>query len=130
MIRMLFILKTIDLYAFCALLLLTSLLRWCSMATVTVSVPDGLKDEMGKADWINWSSVARKAFVETLRDVKELELKKKVREISEIAEDDDREIKEEIVKDVMRSADKAMEDFKSGKLKGMTLKELKELMAL
>jgi len=93
------------------------------MATVTVSVPDGLKDKMGRADWINWSSVARKAFVETLRDVKELELKKKVREISEIDDDDTREIKEGIVRDVIRSVEKTAKELKSGKRKAMTLEE-------
>lgn len=100
------------------------------MATVTVSVPDGLKDEMGRADWINWSSVARKAFVETLRDVKELELKKKVREISEIDDNDDREVKEEIVKDVIKSVEKTVKELKSGKRKAMTLDELDKLMGL
>lgn len=93
------------------------------MATVTVSVPDKLKDEMGRADWINWSSVARRAFVETLKDVKELEMRKKVREISEIAEDDDREVKEEIVRDVIKSVEKTAKELKSGKKKAMTLEE-------
>lgn len=100
------------------------------MGTVTVSVPDELKDEMGKADWINWSSVARKAFVETLKDVKELEMRKKVREISEIAEDDDREIREEVAKRIIKSADKAMKELKSGKRKAMTMEELERLMGL
>ncbi len=93
------------------------------MATVTVSVPDGLKGEMEKADWINWSSVARKAFVETLRDVKELELKKKVREISEIDDNDTREVKEDVAKRIIKSADKITKELKSGKRKAMTLEE-------
>ena len=42
------------------------------MRTITLSVPDTLKSRMDKTDWINWSSVARRAFAETLIDVKEL----------------------------------------------------------
>src|SRR3989344_5016043 len=93
------------------------------MGTITLSVPDELKDKMDKTDFINWSSVARKAFGEALKDVKMLELLRKVREISEISEDDVREVKESIVKEVIESANKVSKDLKSGKIKPKTLKE-------
>tara|TARA_Y100000294_G_scaffold144659_1_gene139683 strand:+ start:563 stop:868 length:306 start_codon:yes stop_codon:yes gene_type:complete len=93
------------------------------MGTITLSVPDKLKDEMSKTDWVNWSSVARHAFSETLKDVEELQLKKKIREISEISEDDTREVKESIVKEVVASVEKASKELKSGKRKPMTLDE-------
>ena len=48
------------------------------MGTITLSVPDKLKERMSKTDWINWSSVARRAFSEVLEDLKELESKKKL----------------------------------------------------
>ena len=51
------------------------------MGTITLSVPDELKEKMAKTDWINWSSVAREAFVklellERLESKEEKELAK------------------------------------------------------
>ena len=94
------------------------------MAAITLSVPDDLKKSMDSVDWINWSSVARKAFIEKLSDVKELETKKKVAEISEIADDDKRVVKAEVARKVIRSLDKTAKEYKEGKIKPMTLKEL------
>ena len=42
------------------------------MATITLSVPDKLKDKMDKVEIINWSSVARQAFKEQLEDIEQL----------------------------------------------------------
>ncbi len=93
------------------------------MGTITLSVPDKLKVEMDKTDFINWSSVARRAFAETLEDVKELELKKKIRVISEIDENDEREVKEEVVKEVIKSVEKTAKDLRSGKIKPKNIEE-------
>ena len=93
------------------------------MGTITLSVPDELKEDMSKTDWVNWSSVARHAFSETLKDVKELQLKKKIREISEISEDDTREVKPSVVKEVVKSIEKTAKELKSGKRKPITLEE-------
>jgi len=98
------------------------------MGTITLSVPDKLKSKMSKTDWINWSSVARHAFSETLKDIHKLELIKKVREISEIAEDDNREVKESVFKEFVDSVEKTSKELKSGKIKPMTLDELDKLM--
>ena len=93
------------------------------MGAITLSVPDELKDKMSKTDWINWSSVARHAFSETLGDLEELQLKKKVREISEISEDDTREVKESVVKEVVKSVEKTAEELRSGKRKPTSIEE-------
>jgi hypothetical protein len=93
------------------------------MGTITLSVPDELKFKMDKTDFINWSSVARKAFAETLKDVVKLELLKKIREISEISEDDSREVKGTIIKELVSDVEKVSKDLKSGKLKPKSLKE-------
>ena len=93
------------------------------MGTITLSVPDKLKEEMDKTDWVNWSSIARRAFFEALKDIKELELKKKIREISEIGEEDTREVKESVVKEVIASVEKTSGELKSGKIKPMALEE-------
>ena len=37
------------------------------MATVTLTVSDDIKSELKKFSWINWSEVAREAFLEKLR---------------------------------------------------------------
>ena len=96
------------------------------MGTITLSVPDELKSEMDRTDFINWSSVARKAFLEALKDIKKLELLKKLREISEISEDDKREIKDSLVKEVVDSVEKVSKDIKSGKIKPKSLKEFND----
>lgn len=84
---------------------------------MTLSVPDKLKQQMEKTDFINWSSVARRAFAETLNDIKTLELLKKIKEISEIP-NDIKEVKDSVVKEVIDSIEKI-----SNKLKPKTLEE-------
>ena len=93
------------------------------MGAITLSVPNKLKSEMDKTDWINWSSVARHAFVETLKDVKELQLKKKIHEISEISEDDNREVKESVAKEAVESIGQTAKELKSGNRKPISLDE-------
>ena len=100
------------------------------MATITLSVPDKLKKEMSKTDWINWSSVARHAFLEALKDIKELQLKKKIREISGISEEDIRDVKPSVVKEVVRSIEETSKKLKSGKIKHMNSNDLDKLMGL
>ena len=88
-----------------------------------VKVPEKLKERMSKISGIDWSSVAVKAISERLEDIEELELKRKVAEISEIAEDDDREVKASLAKEVVRSTEEVLKELKSGKRKSMTLEE-------
>jgi DNA-binding transcriptional ArsR family regulator len=96
------------------------------MGTITLSLPDELKFKMDETDFINWSSIARRAFAETLKDVARLELLRKIREISEISEDDSREIRESIVKELASDVEKVSKDLKSGKLKPKSLKEFND----
>jgi len=92
------------------------------MGTITLSVPDELKERMSKIDWVNWSSIARHAFSNTLSDVEELEIKRKVLAIGGIPEDDNREVREEYVEELKR--------IDKGPHIPMTLKELDELLGL
>ena len=96
------------------------------MAAITLSVPEVLKREMDTVDYINWSSVARSAFIERLKDVKELETIKKVREISEIAEGDNRELRDKLVQEVIRSTEDSIRKVKAGKVKPLSVEELGE----
>ena len=97
------------------------------MGTITLSVPDELKEKMSRTDWINWSSVARHAFSDALKDMEELQLRRKVRELSEIADDDRREVKESVFKEFVKSVEKTSEELKSGKRKAMSIEEFNEL---
>jgi len=93
------------------------------MAEIVVEVPDELKNRISHVDWVNWSSVARKAFSDKLKFIEEVELIEDAAEISEISPDDNREVKESLIKDVVNSIDKTSEDLKSGKVKPMTSDE-------
>jgi len=93
------------------------------MADLVVKVPEKLKEKMSKIGWVNWSSVAIKAISERLEDIEELELKRKVTEISEIPSDDDREVKASMAKAVAKSTEEVLKALKSGKRKPMTLEE-------
>ncbi|HLD85190.1 MAG TPA: hypothetical protein VI968_01405 [archaeon] len=39
------------------------------MGTLSVSVPDELKEKMTRMEEVNWSAVARKAFEEKIKDI-------------------------------------------------------------
>ena len=93
------------------------------MAELVVKVPEKLKEKMSKIDWVNWSSVAIKAISERLEDIEELELKRKVTEISEIPPDDDRVVKASMAKEVAKSTEEVLKALKSGKRKPKTLEE-------
>jgi hypothetical protein len=93
------------------------------MVELVVKVPEKLKERMPKISWIDWSSVAVKAISERLEDIEELELKRKVDEISEIAEDDGREVKASLAEEVAISAEEVLKELKLGKRKPMALEE-------
>ena len=96
------------------------------MGELVVKVPERLKERMSKISWLDWSSVAVKAISERLEDIEELEIKRKVAEISEIANDDDREIKASLAKEVVRSTGEVLNVLKSGKREPMTVEEFNE----
>ncbi|MEK6938780.1 MAG: hypothetical protein AABX04_07100 [Nanoarchaeota archaeon] len=63
------------------------------MGTLSISVPDDLREQMIKLDEINWSAVARKAFEEK---IKQIELFKKIVSKSKLTEKDAEEISTKI----------------------------------
>ncbi len=69
------------------------------MTTMTLAVPDELKIKMGNFSEINWSEVARQAFIQKVRD---LEILKKFKSDSTITEEDalrmGRELNERLAK--------------------------------
>lgn len=97
------------------------------MSTITLSVPDELKQKMDKTDWINWSSVARKAFAETLTDLQRLNTMKKIEEISEIAFEDNREIKDGLFEQIVKKTEKVSKEIAAGKKKTMSSTGFKQM---
>lgn len=67
------------------------------MGTLSVSVPDDLRDQMVKLEEINWSAVARKAFEEKVREV---EFLRKIAQKSKLTDKDAEEIATKINKSV------------------------------
>lgn len=100
------------------------------MGTITLSVPDDLKAQMDKTDWINWSSVARHAFAETLKDFKEMQLKRKLAEVSEITDTDSRQVRDSVAKEAVRSIEAASRNLKQGKIRPLSVDELDKMMGL
>ena len=74
------------------------------MATITLSVPDELKQEMDKLQIINWSAVAREAFKEKIDKLKLLEALTKD---SELTAEDINKIGEKIKEGIAKKHGKA-----------------------
>ncbi|MFH1445143.1 MAG: hypothetical protein ABIF08_01535, partial [Nanoarchaeota archaeon] len=55
------------------------------MATLTLAVPEDLKQKMEAFPEMNWSEIARQAFIEKIKD---LEFLKKFKEKSKVTEQD------------------------------------------
>ncbi len=65
------------------------------MGTLSVSVPDNLREQMDQLEEVNWSAVARKAFEEK---VEEVEFLKTIAGKSKLTEKDAEEIAKKINK--------------------------------
>ncbi len=75
------------------------------MVNITLSVPDELKIRMEKANMINWSSIARSAFIETLEEIERLNMLKRFKQIvskSQFTEKDAEELSEKVKKSMHR----------------------------
>lgn len=69
------------------------------MATLSVAVPEELKEKMSELEEVNWSAVARKAFEEK---VKEIEFVKKLASKSKLTEKDAQELSDKINKNMAK----------------------------
>ncbi|HLD04516.1 MAG TPA: hypothetical protein VJG90_02240 [Candidatus Nanoarchaeia archaeon] len=63
------------------------------MTTVSVAIPDELKQRMHQMDEVNWSAVARKAFEEKIHQI---EFMKKLAQKSKLTEKDAEAISDRI----------------------------------
>lgn len=69
------------------------------MGTLSVSVPDALREQMIELDEINWSAVARKAFE---KKIKEVSFLKKIAKKSKLTDKDADEITAKINKSMAK----------------------------
>ena len=69
------------------------------MATLSVSVPDTLRNKMNAHNEVNWSAVARNAFENKIREV---EIIRKIAKKSKLTEKDAKEISDKINKAVAK----------------------------
>ena len=90
-----------------------------------MKVPKAVKGEVSRIKWVDWSSVAAEAIIERVEDIKEVESRLRFAEMSGISEDDTREVRESLTKEVIRSCEETDRSEKP-----MTLDELDELMGL
>jgi hypothetical protein len=58
------------------------------MPTVTLSIPEDVKKKMEKFAWLNWSALARDAFVKKMRQLEVLEKFEKDFEKSKLTDED------------------------------------------
>ncbi len=67
------------------------------MATLTLAVPDEMKKEMDSFPEMNWSEVARQAFMQKIED---MEFLRRFKEKSKLTESDALRLGKEVSKDV------------------------------
>ena len=72
------------------------------MESITASLPDSLKAEIKRFSWVNWSEVAREAFIVKIKRLEALEKFEKLLDKSKFTEKDalelSRKVKEERLK--------------------------------
>lgn len=76
---------------------------------MTLSVPDELKIKMEKVEVINWSGVARKAFIEQLNCMEELKAVKEIIETSKFKKKESKELFDILIR--------GLEDARLGRVK-------------
>lgn len=58
------------------------------MVSITLSVPKELKNKMDKFSWLNWSALAREAFLKRMKQLEILERFESDFEKSELSDED------------------------------------------
>ena len=72
------------------------------MVSVTLSIPAEFKQKMDRFEWLNWSALAREAFIKKMRQLEVLEKFERDFEKSELTDEDcvvlGRKLKKEMLK--------------------------------
>ena len=72
------------------------------MTTITLSVPKEIKQRMDKFSWLNWSALAREAFVKRMRQLEILSKFEKDFENSELTDEDCIELGRELRRELSK----------------------------
>lgn len=72
------------------------------MASLMASLPDSLKEDIEKFSWVNWSEVAREAFIKKIKKLEALEKLEKLLDKSEFSEKDVLELSQKVKKERLR----------------------------
>ena len=66
------------------------------MSTVTITIPESVKSELGHFSWVNWSEAAKEELVKAKENTERLEKFKKIISKSKLTEKDANELAEKI----------------------------------
>lgn len=58
------------------------------MVTITLSLPEEVKKRMDRFEWLNWSAIAREAFLKRMKQIEILEKFNKDFEKSKLSDDE------------------------------------------
>ena len=58
------------------------------MVTITLSLPEDVKKKMDRFAWLNWSAIAREAFIKRMRQLEILEKFEKDSEKSKLSDEE------------------------------------------
>ena len=58
------------------------------MVTITLSLPEDIKKKMDRFAWLNWSAIAREAFIKRMRQLEILEKFEKDSEKSKLSDEE------------------------------------------
>ena len=73
------------------------------MVSITLSVPEELKQKMDRFEWLNWSALAREAFAKRMKQLEILEKFEKDFEKSELTDEDCIKLGRELKKSMSKS---------------------------
>jgi hypothetical protein len=76
------------------------------MVNITLSIPEEIKQKMDKFIWLNWSALAREAFVKRIQQLEVLEKFEKDFENSKITDKDCLELGKKIKESMSRKYNK------------------------
>lgn len=72
------------------------------MVSITLSVPEELKQKMDKFEWLNWSALARESFIKRIKQLELLAQIEKDVANSELTDEDCIELGRKLRKDIAK----------------------------
>lgn len=73
------------------------------MVSITLSVPEKLKQKMDEFEWLNWSAIAREAWIKRMKQLETLEKFREGLEKSELTDEDCIKLGRKLKEDMLES---------------------------